>query len=49
MAHFTAVYHKHSMAERHPFNGIFSRTIWVSWHAPQSKPFWILMKQETTG
>jgi len=30
---------------RHPFNGLFSRTIWVS-RNQKDKPFWILMKQE---
>jgi len=30
----------------HPFNGLFSRTTWVSRH---QKPFSILMKQETMG
>ena len=29
----------------HPFNGPFSRTIWISLHQ-KGKPFWILMKQE---
>jgi len=29
----------------YPFNGLFSRTTWVSWHQ-KGKPFWILMKQE---
>jgi len=32
----------------HPFNGLFSRTIMVSQHQ-KDKPFWILMKQGTTG
>jgi len=31
-----------------PFNGLFSRTTWVSWHQ-KGKPFWILMKQEMMG
>jgi len=31
------------------FNGLFSRTTWVSWHQKADKPFWILMKQETIG
>jgi len=30
----------------HPFNGLFSRTTWVSRH---QKPIWILMKQEIMG
>jgi len=29
----------------HPFNGLSSRTTWVSQHQ-NGKPFWILMKQE---
>ena len=29
----------------YPFIGLFSRTIWVSWHQ-KGKPFWILMMQE---
>jgi len=32
----------------HPFNGLFSRTTWVSQHQ-KGKPFWILMKQEMMG
>jgi len=32
----------------HPFNGLFSRTTWVSQHQ-KGKPFWILLKQETMG
>jgi len=32
----------------HPFNGLFSRTTWVSRH-PKGKPFWILMKQRQCG
>ena len=31
-----------------PFNGLFSRTTWVSWHQ-KSKPFWILLEQEMMG
>ena len=27
------------------FNGLFSRTTWVSWHQ-KGKPFWILLEQE---
>jgi len=30
------------------FNGLFSRTTWVSWHQ-KGKPFLILMKQEMKG
>jgi len=32
----------------HPFNGLFSRTTWVSRH-PKGKPFWILLEQEMMG
>jgi len=32
----------------HPFNGLFSSTIWVSRHQ-KGKPFWILMMQEIMG
>jgi len=31
--------------ERHPFNGLFSRTIWVR----LCQKGWILMKQEVTA
>jgi len=31
-----------------PFNGLFSRTTWVSRHQ-KAKPFWILLEQEITG
>jgi len=31
-----------------PFNGLFSRTTWVS-RQQKGKPFWILMKQEMMG
>jgi len=27
----------------HPFNGLFPRTTWVSWHQ-KGKPFWILLE-----
>ena len=30
----------------HPFNSLFSRTTWVSWH---QKPFWISLEQEMMG
>jgi len=30
------------------FNGLFSRTTWVSRHQ-KGKPFWILLKQEMMG
>ena len=40
----------------HPFNGLFSRTTWISQHQKvnhslvlESKLFWILMKQEVMG
>ena len=32
----------------HPFNGLFSRTTWVSRHQ-KGKPFWILLEQEMMG
>ena len=32
----------------HPFNGLFSRTTWVSRHQ-KGKPFWILLYQEMIG
>jgi len=32
----------------HPFNGLFSRTTWVSRHQ-KGKPFWILPEQEMMG
>jgi len=32
----------------HPFNGLFSRTTWVSWHQ-KGKPLWILLEQEMMG
>jgi len=32
----------------HPFNGLFSRITWVSWHQ-KGKPFWILLQQEMMG
>jgi len=31
-----------------PFNGLFSRTAWVSRHQ-KGKPFWILLEQEMMG
>jgi len=31
-----------------PFNGLFSRTTWVSRHL-KGKPFWILLEQEMMG
>jgi len=34
-----------SKTDRQPFNGLCSRTTWVSWHE-KVKPFRILMKQE---
>jgi len=36
------------MLLQHPFNGLFSRTSWVSGQQ-KGKPFWILMKQEMMG
>jgi len=32
----------------HPFNGLFSRTAWISWHQ-KGRPFWILLEQEMMG
>jgi len=32
----------------HPFNGLFSKTTWVSQHQ-KGKPFWILLEQERIG
>jgi len=32
----------------HPFNGVFSRTTWVSRHH-KGKPFWILLEQVMMG
>ena len=32
----------------HPFNGLLSRTIWVS-RQQKGKPFWILLEQEMMG
>jgi len=32
----------------HPFNNLFSRTTWVSWHQ-KGKPFWFLLEQEMMG
>jgi len=32
----------------HPFNSLFSRTIWVGWHQ-KDNPFWILLEQEMMG
>ena len=32
----------------HPFNGLFSKTTWVSRHQ-KGKPFWILLEQEMMG
>jgi len=32
----------------HTFNGLFSKTTWVSRHQ-KGKPFWISLKQETMG
>jgi len=31
-----------------PFNGLFSRTTWVSWYQ-KGKPIWILLEQETVS
>jgi len=32
----------------HPFNGLFSKTTWVSQHQ-KGKPFWFLLEQERIG
>ena len=40
----TIIAHTHT----HTFNGLFSRTTWVSQHQ-KCKPFWILLKQEMLG
>jgi len=40
--------HTHTHIHTHTFNGLFSRTIWVSQHQ-KGKPVWILMKQEMMG
>jgi len=32
----------------HPFNDLFPKTTWVSWHQ-KGKPFWILLEQEMMG
>jgi len=31
-----------------PFNSLFPRTTWVSWHQ-KGKPFWILLEQKMMG
>jgi len=38
----------HTLNQQFPFNGLFSRTTWVSRHQ-SGKPLWILMKQEMMG
>jgi len=38
----------HTHTHTHTFNGLFSRTTWVS-QDPKGKPFWILLKQEMMG
>jgi len=40
--------HTHTTPLLHPFNGLFSRTIWVRRHQ-KGKPFWILLEQEVMG
>jgi len=32
-----------------PFNGLFSKTTWVSWYTRRVKPVWIKMRQEMIG
>jgi len=39
---------KPNTTHTHTFNGLFSRTTWVSRHQ-KGKPFWILLKQEIMG
>ena len=34
---------------KHPFNGLLSRTTWVSRYQKGKKTFWILMKQDMMG
>jgi len=45
-----ATYSKHIQrkTDTHPFNGLFSRIIWIS-RNQKVRPFWILMKHEMTG
>jgi len=40
--------HTHAHTHTHTFNGLFTRTTWVSRHQ-KGKPFWILLKQEMMG
>jgi len=37
-----------TQTDRHPFNGLFSRTTWVSRHQ-KGKLFWILLEKEMMG
>ena len=38
------LFHTIITTNKHPFNGLFSRTTWVIWHQ-KGKPFWVLMRQ----
>jgi len=42
------IYYSHLMDILQSFNGLFSRTTWVSRHQ-KSKPFWILLEQQVMG
>jgi len=44
----TCHYHNNTHTHTHLFNGLFSRTTWVSRYQ-KVKPIWILLKQETVG
>ena len=39
---------KRLLTTLHLFNGLFSRTTWVT-HHQKGKPFWVFMKQEMMG
>jgi len=41
-------FHLETTTTLYPFNGLFSRTTWVSRHQ-KAKPFWILLQQEIMG
>jgi len=45
---FTYKFTHSSLLLLHPFNGLCSRTTWVSLHQ-KGKPFWILLEQEIVG
>jgi len=48
MLHFLFCIIKPQVLLLYPFNGLFSKTAWVSWHQ-KGKPFWILLEQEMMG